>query len=167
MSSSNKFYSILSNDTGALKKKVRHESRKDPYDQGTEAKDGSNVVVLCKTSFFEHVKNYFVQSLLQESQIKSIQNAVATKVNSESSGEAFVEFSVEIQFTANEHDYRVKLIAYTTSCKIMCQPIGVPSTTRIHTTSKSVSRYFIDTFFLPWCQVAYKKKIMTRLNDLI
>ena len=51
------------------------------------------MVVLCKTSFVEHVKNYFVQSLLQESQIKSSQNAVATKVNSESSGEAFVDGS--------------------------------------------------------------------------
>ena len=122
------------NDTGALKKKVRHESRKDPFDQGTEAKDGSNVVVLCKTSFFEHIKKHFIPELIRESQITSIKNAVAAKVNSDSSGEAFVEFSVEVQFTANQHDYTVKLIAYTTSCKIMCQPIGVPSTTKIHST---------------------------------
>ena len=48
------------NDSGALKKKVRHANRKDPCNRGTEARDGSNVVVLLKTSFFEHVKGNFV-----------------------------------------------------------------------------------------------------------
>ena len=45
------------NDTGALKKKLRQESRKEPFNLGVEARDGSNMVIEMKTSFFEHVKN--------------------------------------------------------------------------------------------------------------
>ena len=37
--------SYILNDTGALKKKIRHESRKEPFNQGTEARDGSNIVL--------------------------------------------------------------------------------------------------------------------------
>ena len=68
------------NDTGALKKKLRHETaRKDPYNEGTEAKDGSNMVFLLKTSFFEHVKAQFVDDLASEENISGITNVVATK----------------------------------------------------------------------------------------
>ena len=37
------------NDTSALKKKMRHEGRKEPYNLGTEARDGSNMVIEMKT----------------------------------------------------------------------------------------------------------------------
>ena len=70
---------------------------------------------------------------------------------------AFVEYSVEVQFKAHNSDFTCKMIAYTTSCKIMFQPLGVEATTKI-SSSKSISRYFVDTFFLPWCETAYQKK---------
>ena len=38
------------NDTAALKKKKRHETRKEPYNLGMEARDGSNMVIQMKTS---------------------------------------------------------------------------------------------------------------------
>ena len=145
------------NDTAALKKKVRHESRKEAFNTGTDAKDGSNVVLLFKTSFFEHVKNHFLQDLIQQNDITQIKNAVGAKVSSEASGDAFVEYSVEVQFKAHNSDYSCKMIVYTTSCKIMFQPLGVEATTKI-SSSKSISRYFVDTFFLPWCETAYQKK---------
>ena len=44
------------NDISALKKKVRHETRPEAFDTGSEASNGSNVVIQMKTSFFEHVK---------------------------------------------------------------------------------------------------------------
>ena len=83
------------NDIGALKKKIRHESRKDPYNQGTEARDGSNMVLLFKTSFFEYLKYNFINDLVKASGIDNVHNVIGAKVNSESSGEAFVEFSLE------------------------------------------------------------------------
>ena len=39
------------NDSTALKKKLRQENRKEPFSLGTEARDGSNMVVQMKTSF--------------------------------------------------------------------------------------------------------------------
>ena len=41
------------NDSSALKKKKRNETRKEAYNLGTEARDGSNMVIQVKTSFFE------------------------------------------------------------------------------------------------------------------
>jgi hypothetical protein len=53
------------NDTAALRKKVRNETnRKDPFNTGADARDGSSVVILMKTSFFEHVKSTFMEDLV-------------------------------------------------------------------------------------------------------
>ena len=82
--------SYVLNDSGALKKKVRNEKRKEPFDQGTEARDGSNMVVLLKTSFFEHVKANFVNEVEKKEGIEIVQNAIGTKACTENSGEAFV-----------------------------------------------------------------------------
>ena len=41
------------NDTAALKKKMRNETRKEPYNLGTEARNGSSMTIEMKTSFFE------------------------------------------------------------------------------------------------------------------
>ena len=150
------------NDIGALKKKVRNETRTEPYDQGTEAKNGSNVVVLFKTSFFKNAKNHFIKDLIQMEGINNIQNVIATKANSESSGDAFVELSVEVNFTVESTEYAVKAAAYTTSCKIMFQPLGSPPSTKVNSTQKAIPRYFVDKYFLPWCEKAYKTKISTK-----
>ena len=107
------------NDSGALQKKVRHEKRKDPFNQGTEARDGSNVVVLLKTSFFEHVKGNFVNELEKVEGIEIVENAVGAKASTENSGEAFVEYSFDISFKAKDKIYTTKLTAYTTTCKMI------------------------------------------------
>ena len=78
------------NDSNALKKKLKHESRSEPFNVGAEAKDGSNVVIEMKTSFFEYTKSNFINSLQQNPEINSVKNAVGAKVNSANSGEAFV-----------------------------------------------------------------------------
>ena len=45
------------NDRAALKKKMNNESNmKDPFNNGTDAKDGSNVVILMKTSFLSMLR---------------------------------------------------------------------------------------------------------------
>ena len=146
------------NDTGALKKKLRHETRKDPFNLGTEARNGSSMVVEMKTSFFEHVKSEFIKELITQDGIKNVDNAIGAKANTEKSGEAFVEYSLDITFEVREKTHAVKLTAYTTTCRIMFQPIGEPAHTKVQTSNKSISRFFADTYFLPWCEKAYEKK---------
>ena len=81
------------NDSGALKKKKKHESRKEPFNLGVEARDGSNMVIEMKTSFFEYVKASFVNALAETNGIESVENGVASKAPTENSGVAVVEYS--------------------------------------------------------------------------
>ena len=75
------------NDTSALKKKVRNETnRKEALNHGIDSKDGSNVVILMKTSFFEHLKACFIQDLRQMDGITNIDNAIGSKAPTEQSG---------------------------------------------------------------------------------
>ena len=141
------------NDSNALKKKLKHEDRPEPYDLGTEARDGSNVVIEMQTSFFEHVKSLFIQDLVRYNDIEKVDNAVAAKVSS-SSGEAFVEFSLDITFKYKSDPFVDKLIAHTTSCRLMIQPVGP----RTKLDKKSIPRFSVDKFILPWFESAYKKK---------
>ena len=103
-------------DIGALKKKIRHENRKEAFDSGTDATNGSNVVFLLKTSFFEFVKNEYISDLARMKGITSIHNAMGARASTEMSGEAFVEYSLEVTFDVQNIQYTVKISAYTTSC---------------------------------------------------
>ena len=67
------------NDSSALKKKKRNECRKEPFNLGTEARDGSNMVIQMKTSFFEHVKAQFINDLLKIEDIEKVENAIGAK----------------------------------------------------------------------------------------
>ena len=88
------------NDVAALQRKVRCEtSRKQEFVMGKEAKNGSNIVVKMKTGFFEYVKAHFINELVNIDEILDIDNAEAAKANTENSGEAYVEFSMNIAFT--------------------------------------------------------------------
>ena len=146
------------NDTGALKKKLRHESRKEPFNMGVEARDGSNTVIEMKTSFFEHVKKSFINDLMTSNGIESVENGVAAKAPTESSGSAFVEFSLDIGFKVLDKVFITKLTAYTTSCRIMFQPVGTIPQIKALLGNKSVPRYFVDNYFLPWCENAQTNK---------
>ena len=146
------------NDTAALKKKLRHETnRKEPFTSGNDAKDGSNVVVLLKTSFFEHMKMSYLKDLLQMDGITEIGNALGTKASTNQSGDAFVEYALDVRFTASNHTHGVKLTAYPTTCKVMIQPLEKPSVHQ-HLGNRSVPRYFTDVFLLPWCEDAAANK---------
>ena len=65
------------------------------------------------------------------------------------------------------------MTAYTTTCRVMFQPVGDPSQRKPLGGNKSISRYFVDTFFLPWCEDALTKKtydekeIMDAINNEI
>jgi hypothetical protein len=79
------------NDAAALKKKIKQEGRKEAFNMGVEARDGSNMVLELKTSFFEHVKSYFIQELAAIYGFESAENGVAAKATTENSGGAYVE----------------------------------------------------------------------------
>ena len=144
------------NDSAALKKKLRNETKmKEPFNTGTDSKDGSNVVILMKTSFFEHVKGNLIQDLLKIDDITKIENAVAAKAQTANSGDAYVEYAMVITFVAENSSHAIKLTAYATTCKVMIQPIGDKQKT---VGKKFLSRYFTDTFILPWCELAYANK---------
>ena len=100
------------NDAATLKKKLRNETnRKEPYNAGADAKDGSNVVILMKTSFFEHVKSAFMKDMMNAGDIIKIGNATASKAPSANSGDAFVEYALEMKFKAGGNSHGVKLTA--------------------------------------------------------
>jgi uncharacterized C2H2 Zn-finger protein len=91
--------------------------------------------------------------------VTTIENAVGTKVQTGNSGQAFVEYAMDIKFKVDETIHAVKFTAYATTCKIMIQPLGEKSKTMESLDQKSLSRYFADTFFFPWCEVAYTNKL--------
>ena len=144
--------SYVMNDLGALRKKLKHEGRKHDFIISNEAKDGSNTVIQMKTSFFEFTKAKFIEEILQNQDIVSVQNAEAVKAATETSGEAYVEFSMDITFKAKEKTHSVKIIAYTTTCQLMIQPKGEPSGVKTHLGSRGTPRYFAETFLIPWCE---------------
>ena len=146
------------NDKGSLKKKMKHESRKEAFTSGTEAKYGSNMVILMKTTFFEHLKAEFIHDLSHMECIGSIENPLGSKADTDDSGEAFVEYSLDIVFKAHDISHVVKMTAYTTTCKIMFQPVGEPTVLKSHLGDKCIPRYFLETFFIPWCEEAYSNK---------
>ena len=107
------------NDSSALKKKKKNENRKEAFNLGTEARDGSNMVIQMKTSFFEHVKAEFVKDILKHKDIEMVDNGLAAKASTENSGDGYVEYSMDIGFKFQEKSYVTKLTAYTTTCRIM------------------------------------------------
>ena len=147
------------NDTVALKKKLRNETnRKEAFNYGVDAKDGSSVVILMKTSFFEHLKAAYIQDLVKMDNITAADNALASKAQTEHSGDAFVEYSFDITFVVNSHVHSIKFTAYATTCKIQLQPLGEPPRNLDHLGKKTVTRYFADTFLFPWCEAASANK---------
>ena len=119
------------------------------------------------------MKANFVNDLLKMDNIEAVENALWTKAATENSGEAYVEYSFDISFKAQDKIYSAKVTAYTTTCKIMFQPLGQPPQTKINPGNKFIPRFFVDNFFLPWCEDAYAKKnysekdIMDAINDEI
>ena len=122
-SGSTKQRNYVLNDVGALKKKMAQEKRAEDIIISKEAKNFSNVIIHMRASFFEFVKANFIHELEQSPSIVNIQNAEGVKANTESCGEAFVEYSVEITFISSDHSHTVKITAYTTTSQLMIQPV--------------------------------------------
>ena len=59
--------------------------------------------------------------------IISIENAVATKAQTGNSGDAFVEYGMDVTFEVEKNIHIVKFTAYATTCNLLIQPIGEKS----------------------------------------
>ena len=146
------------NDVGALRKKMSHEKRKHDFVLAKEAKDGSNVIIQMRASFFEFTKAKFIDEIQHNDDVSDVQNGEAVKAATEGSGDAYVEYSMDISFMAKDKAHTIKMIAYTTTCQLMIQPKGEQSGLKSHLGSRGTPRYFADTFFLPWCEKAVETK---------
>ena len=146
------------NDVAALKKKMKAEVKKQEVSIGKEAKDASNITVPMKASFFEFVKAYFINDLIDNSNIVKIDNAEGVKAATDNHGDAFVEYLMEITFKVNKHVHCVKLTAYTTTSQLVFQPVGEKSGPKEHLGQKGSPRFFVENFLLPWCSKAISEK---------
>ena len=142
------------NDLGALRKKLKHEGRKKEYILAKEGKDGCNAVIQMKASFFDFTKAKFIEEIQASQDIDDVKNALAAKAGTDGSGEAYVEYSMDIVFRAKDNVHTVKLTAYTTTCQLMIQPVGEQSGIKLNLGSRGTPMYFVDTFLFPWCEKA-------------
>ena len=70
------------------------------------------------------MKFNFIQEIENNDDIVKIENAEGVKAPTETSGEAFVEYSMDITFKVKDSTHTVKITAYTTSSQLMVQPVG-------------------------------------------
>ena len=138
------------NDVGALRKKLKHEARKQEFAISKEAKDASNIVVQTKASFFDFTKAKFIDEMYSNPDIVEVDNAESAKAATEVSSDAYVEYAMDITFRANDISHTIKLTAYTTTCQIMIQPKGEQGGLKQHLGSKGSPRFFVENFLIPW-----------------
>lgn len=117
-----------------------------------------------KASFFEFVKANFIGEIEENDNILKVENAEGVKAATENSGDAYVEYSMDISFQVNKSTHIVKLIAYTTTCQLLFQPIGEKSGLKENLGMKGSPRFFVETFLLPWCTKAISEK---RFNESV
>ena len=154
---SSKQRNYVLNDVGALKKKVGHEKRTHDIIISKEAKDFSNVIIIMRASFFEYVKANFILELENNPFIIKIENAEGVKAVTETCGDAFVEYSLEITFSHQDNSHTVKLTAYTTTSQIMIQPLHEKPGIRDHLGKKGTPRFFAETFLMSWSDKVIKE----------
>ena len=107
-----------------------------------EAKDGSNVNISLKASLFEFVKQNFIQDIQKDAKIIEVKNAEGVKVDSDSSGEAFLEYKMEILFKVDDFQHDIKLTAYATTSSLQLQPKGEKIELHPHLDNKYAARYY-------------------------
>ena len=99
-----------------------------------------------------------LKHLQKNEDIGDVENDEAAKAATDSAGDAYVEYSMDITFMANQMSHTIKFIAYTTTCQIMIQPKGEPSGLKAHFGSRGTPRFFAETFLVPWCEQAIESK---------
>ena len=132
---------------------------------GKKSKDSLNITVPMKTSFFEFVKANFISDLEDYVNIVRIDNAGGgAKAATESNGDAYVEYSMDITFRAQKYIHCVKLTAYSTTSQLDFQPIGEKSGPKDYLGQEGSLRFFVENFLLPWSIKVIARK---RFNEVL
>ena len=74
------------------------------------------------------------------------------KASTETQGDAFVEYAVEITFKSKGYEHRVKMTAYATTCSVMFQQMGEKPEAKSYLNNMCVPRFFVEAFVVPWCE---------------
>ena len=105
-----------------------------------------------RPSFFEFVKAHFIQDMLDLPNILRVENGEGVKVSTESKGDSFVEYSLEITFEEKQISHTMKLTAYATTSQIMIQSMNEKIGVKEHLGNEGSPRFFTEQFLLPWCK---------------
>ena len=145
----------------AINKKIKAESRRKNL-VPKEATDGSNMTVALRASAFEFIKAKFISEIKDDKDIISITNGEGFKVATGSSGDAFVEYQMDIAFTCEGRKHGVKFKAFTTTCNIMVQHKNETLELHQHLGNKYVSKYFVERFLVSWFDKAVSDNRFTK-----
>ena len=149
------------NELDAMKKKLNFQYRDPAISIEGEAKNGATININLKTSLFEYAKAKLITAFNADSNIvETIQTATAT-ATSKYSGNADVEYQLETVYKANEHQHKVKITCYTTTCKITVTNMEGKSEPKIYLDNKCNARYFAECFLEP-----FLKKALTDFPNL-
>ena len=69
-------------------------------------------------------------------------------------GEADVEFQLEIVFRIANHEHKVKVSCYNTTCKMMVQQMGEAPELKNYLENKFISKYFAEHFLISFGEQA-------------
>ena len=72
-------------------------------------------------------------------------------MSTDKKSDTLVEVAFQIAFLDNEKILNIKLTAYTTTSKIMLQPIGGKNHSNEVMDMKSIPGFFAEKIIIPWC----------------
>ena len=136
------------NELEALKKKLDNEHLKPEISVSNQASDGSNVVISMKTSLYEFMKVNLMDAFNKDCQIvhtKAVKKAIAITHFHE---KADIEFQLKIIFRVGENQHKVKVLCYSTTCRMMIQQMGESVEVKEHLNNKTIAIYFAEKFLV-------------------
>ena len=136
------------NDLEALKKKLDNEYLSPGIQITNEAVSGASTTIRLKTSLFEYAKCYLMETLKQDERIIKAEAVKKVVADTNFHGEADVEFQLEILFKIRSHQHKVKILCFTTTCKMMVQLMGEAPEIKEYLGNKSVTKYFSEHFLI-------------------
>ena len=148
----------------AMKKKLSFQLRNPAISIEGEAKNGVTINVLVKTSLFEYAKANLINDLQANIAVIDTKQTVVATANSKHSGVADVEYQLECKYVVNEHEHKVKITCYTTTCNILITNMGEKSEIKPHLGNKYNARYFAETFIEPFLLTTQKN--FNNLDDI-
>ena len=134
----------------AMRKKLSCQQRNPAVSIEREAKNGSTINVLVKTSLFEYTKVKLLDALKNDPEVVETKQTVTATAPSKHSGMADVEYQLECVYKASEHEHKVKITCYTTTCNLLVTNMAGKAELKSYLGNKSNSRHFAERFLKPF-----------------